>query len=131
LEFAVENVAEPLFNVAAGMSASALHNTRLPPANCNRAAPARNCILPNLSVSKLSPLKTVVPIDAAARPTCARSADTTVPRPVDEAPRVETVIKLKDTTTASTSRKRSRERAIESPRGLVQRILTLTFSVNV
>src|SRR5947209_9715813 len=66
LEFAVEKVADPLFSVAEGLSDSALHKTRLPPAICKRAGPARNCMLPSFSVSRLSPLKTVVPTDAGA-----------------------------------------------------------------
>jgi len=55
--------------------------TRLAAGSSNRAAPARTCKLPSSSVSRLSPEKTVVPTEAAARPTCACCADTTVPNP--------------------------------------------------
>jgi len=44
---------------------------------------------------------------------------------------MEVVTSVKDTTTADTILKRSRERAIGSPRGLEKSILATPFSVNV
>jgi hypothetical protein len=131
LAAAVENMAVPLFSVAAEAPSSVPHVTRLEAVSSKRAAPDRTCRLPSSSVSRLSPEKTVVPTDAAARPTCARSAETTVPNPGVDAVETEAVVKAKDKTTAAVIRERSRKRAIASPRGLKARILTPAFRVNV
>jgi hypothetical protein len=80
----------------------------------------------------------VVPTDAAARPTCARSAVTTVPNPgaaaeepSEAAVGIEATVNPKVKITAAVIRERSRNRAIASPRGLNARILTPVFGVNV
>ncbi len=141
--FAVENVADPEFSVAAGTSASAPQVTRDAPASNNRAAPARTCKFPSLSVSRLSPLKIVVPTEAAALPTCARCADTTVPEftaaaragsgvaAVAGATQTGVMLRPTESTIAKFNRKRSRRRAIKSPRGLVESILAALPLVNL
>jgi hypothetical protein len=116
--FAVENIAVPFFSVAAAAPSSVAQVTRLAPVSSKRAAPDRTCRLPVSSVSRLSPEKTVVPTDAAARPTCARSAVTTVPNPGVAAVEIEAVVNPKDKITAAVIRERSRKRAIAAPRGL-------------
>ena len=120
LEFAVEKVAVPLVSVADGVSSSIPHVALLDPDSSKRAAFVRTCTFPNCSVASLSPLKTVVPTDATAAPTCARSADTTVARGVAGALHAGAAIKLKVSTADKPSREISRNRAIASPRGLSQ-----------
>jgi hypothetical protein len=124
-------MAVPLFSVAAEVPSSVPHVTWLEAVSSKRAAPDRIWRLPNSSVSRLSPEKTVVPTDAAARPTCACSADTTVANPGVDAVETEATIKAKGKTTAAIILERSRKRAIASPRGLRARILTPAFHVNV
>jgi hypothetical protein len=119
LEFAVEKVAVPLVSVAAGVSASVLHVARLEPDNSNRAAFVRTCTFPSCSVSSLSPANTVVPTDAAAVPTRARSADTTMATPgFAGAFHAGVAVKLKVIIAVKPRRAISRNRAIASPEGL-------------
>src|SRR5271168_5156296 len=69
LALAVENVAVPEVNVAPG-SAKSVDSVATPPlASKNRAAPSRICTLPEGSVLSSSPPNTVLPTEAAAKPT--------------------------------------------------------------
>jgi hypothetical protein len=79
LALAVEKVAVPEMSVAAGLESSLDRMAPLELASRNRAAPERICTLPSASVVSLSPPNTVLPTEAGATPTLARSANTTIP----------------------------------------------------
>src|SRR5258705_10100544 len=98
LALEVENAAVPPVSVALGAPFSSPQTTRDEPVSTKRAAPALICRLPACSVSSLSPAKTVEPAEAAAVPTWARSAETTVPKPKGEPPKVDAASKLIDNT---------------------------------
>src|SRR6267378_4311201 len=98
LALEVENAAVPPVSVALGAPFSSPQTTRDEPVSTKRAAPALICRLPACSVSSLSPAKTVEPAEAAAVPTWARSAETTVPKPKGEPPKVDVASKLIDNT---------------------------------
>src|SRR6266403_5111160 len=93
----VENAAVPLSNVALADPLSLPQTKRLEAVNTKRAAPARICTLPAGEVSSLSPANTVAPTVTATVPRCALSADTTVPEPKPELPKVGLASKLIDT----------------------------------
>src|ERR1700676_5487671 len=86
LEVAVEKMAVPRVKLAAGEASSLDKTAALSPERRSRAAPARSCTLPVLTVNNLSPPKTVVPADKLPPPTLAPSADTTVPNAGPVAP---------------------------------------------
>src|SRR5260370_1686519 len=109
---AVENAAVPPVNVALGEPSSVPQTKRLEPVITNRSAPARTCRLPRRSVSSLSPANTVAPTEAAALPTCARSADTTVPKPQPDAPHLVVSSRLLASAVARLTAVRPRQRIL-------------------
>src|SRR5712692_11518298 len=99
-ELAVEKVAEPKVSVAAGLASSSEKMALLALESSKRAAPARTCTLPDLSVLIPSPLKMVVPTKAGVAPMRARSAYTTVPSEEEGAAHTGAVTSEKETSRA-------------------------------
>src|SRR6266849_7400033 len=127
LALPVENVAVPRRSLADGAPCVSLITALLELRSSSRAAPARTCTLPCMSVLRRSPPNRVVPISAAASPTCARSAAITVPRLLAAgAPKAGIVTRL----AASTAAKIVRRICIGASRLLHRRILRPANAVN-
>src|SRR5437763_7492913 len=123
--FAVENAAVPPVSVTPALPDCSLQVAWLDAISNNRAAPARTCKFPCVSVLRLSPLNTVVPTDAAAVSTnaCCVDAETTVPKPTAEFAGNGIITKLKLRRRATPAGRVARRRAISSPRGPGQEYL--------